>query len=165
MKTLRSILALFTSIIFFVVLLIMVLLVFVSNIFSKDYYASILSTDTLKEIKLSDIGYSKDGIEEDATVEDLLISSLEEVGISSNDAEKIINNEQVSEVVGEFLSDTMVYFTNNEEIPQLDYQDIEKIIQSEEVANVLETDFNEEELKQIVNDLNKYIADAFKGGI
>lgn len=167
MKIIGNILAGIVSIIYFFVLFAMTILVFASNVFSANYYKEILNDNDLSEIKLSDLGITSLNEEfgEDASVEDLLVQSLEEAGIAKEDAIKIVNNEKVNEVVGTFLSDTMIYLTNNEKVPQLNYQDVEEIIKSNEVSSVLEYSPTDEELKQLVDELNKFIVESFEGGI
>lgn len=167
MKVIGNILAGMISMIFSVVLFIMMLLIFISNIFSENYYKNILNDIDMSEIKLSDLGVSSLSEEfgEDASVEDVLVETLEEAGINENDARHIVNNEKVNEVVGEFLSDTMVYLTDNKQIPQLDYEDVEEIINSKEISQVLEDIPNDEEIKELVDELNNFIVETFEGGI
>ena len=166
-RTIGNILAVIVSGIYFFVLFAMTILLFISNVYSANYYKQILNDVDLSEIKLSDFGVTSFGEEfgEDSSVEDVLVRILEETGIPKDDATKIVNNEKVNEVVGNFLSDTMVYLTNNEEIPQLNYQDVEEIIKSNEVSSVLEYTPNQEEIKQLVDEFNKYIVEIFEGGI
>lgn len=166
MKVLGNILAGVVSVVYFFVLFIMMMLVFVSNIFSANYYEKILNDTDLSEIKLADFGVSLgENFESDDSVEDLLITSLEEAGIPKDDAINIVNSEKVNEVVGTFISDTMNYLTNNEEVPQLNYQDVKEIMESNEVSSVLEDTPNDDEIKQIVDELNKFIAESFEGGV
>lgn len=165
-RTIGNVLAGIVSVVYFFVLFAMMVLGFVSNVFSANYYKQVLNDVDLSEIKLSDVGVTSFNEEfgEDASVEDVLVKTLEEAGVSRNDATKIVNNEKVNEVVGTFLSDTMVYLANNEEVPQLNYQDAEEIMKSNEISSVLEYTPTEEELKQLVDELNKYIAESFEGG-
>ena len=140
MKILGNILATIVSILYSVILLVIIILVFVSNAFSANYYEEILNDINISEIKLTDLGLATFEKEfgADASVEDVLVKSLEKVGISKNDAEKVVNNEQINEVVGTLLSDTVGYLAGSEHLPQINYEDIDKILKSDEVSSVLE---------------------------
>ncbi|MBE6140370.1 MAG: hypothetical protein E7172_02415 [Firmicutes bacterium] len=161
MKVFGNILAGFVSFLYFIFLLAMLLILFISNIFKKDYYQDILNEIKLSEIKLADFGITElDGeFNEDATVEDVLVKAFEESGIAKNDALKIINNEKINEVVGEFISDTVLYITTEEKIPQVDYQDVLEIIKSDDFSNVLDVEITDAEVKEIVDELNQLIKD------
>lgn len=165
MKKVGDFFAGFTSVIYFIVIFIMMILLFLSNVFSENYYTNILNNIDLSDIKLADLGIYDDEFRSDATVQDILIESLEEAGISENDAIKIINNKKINEVAGKFISDTIVYITDNEEIPQINYQDIKEIIRSDNISRVLEETPSDEEIKQFVNELNIAIAESFEEGI
>lgn len=165
MKFVGNVLAKVFSIIFFIVLFLMMILFFLSNVFSANYYKNILNDIDLSEIKLADLGITGEEFSEDASVEDLLVDSLKEAGISENDAKKIVNNEKINEVVGNFISDTMNYLTYNEEVPQLDYKDVKEIIESNEVSSVLEDTPNDKEIKEFVDEVNKYLVESFEGGM
>lgn len=166
MKIIRNILAGFISIIYLVMLFVMILISFASNAFSANYYKEILTENDLSKVKVSDLGITSlsEQFDEDATVEDILVEPLEKSGISKDDAIKIVNSPKVNDVVGNFLSDTMNYLTNNGEIPQLNYQDAIDIINSDEVSSVLENKPDEEEIKLIVDKLNEFILEKLEGG-
>jgi len=161
MKVFGNILAGFVSFLYFIFLLAMLLILFISNIFKKDYYQDILNEIKLSEIKLADFGITElDGeFNEDATVEDVLVKAFEESGIAKNDDLKIINNKKINEVVGEFISDTVLYITTEEKIPQVDYQDVLEIIKSDDFSNVLDVEITDAEVKEIVDELNQLIKD------
>lgn len=165
MKVVGNVLAGVLSVVYFVVLFVMMILLFVSNVFKANYYESILKDIDLADIKLADFGISISEFGSDASVEDVLVQALEEVGFSKNEALKVVNNEKINEVVGEFFSDTVDYLINNEEVPQLDYQEALDIMKSDEITAVLEEAPTEEEIKEFVDELNKYISESFEGGI
>lgn len=165
MKVLGNILAGFMSIIYFLVLFIMMILVFASNVFSVNYYKEILKEIDLSEIKLADFGITSFGNEffGDASVEDILVQSLNKVGISKNDAMKIVENEKITEIVAPFISDAVNYVAGNQEIPQFKYQEVKDVFNSSEISSVLQEVPNDQEIEQFVDEINEVIITSLEG--
>lgn len=151
------------SLIYFAVLLVMSMALFASNLFSADYFSDVLKSIEFSEIKLSDLGI--EGVEEGATVEDLLVDTLEEAGVSENDAKKILNSEEIKDVAGNFLSDTVTYIANQDgEIPQIKEKDVDRILQSEELKGLLQEVPDDIKTKDMTDEINNMIREMFEGG-
>ena len=96
-KKVCTVLAVFISIIYFLVLQIVVLLNFASSFLNGETYANILKNEEFKTIKLSELNIEEltDDYGVDATVEDVLIDALVENGLKIEVAKEFVNNDLV----------------------------------------------------------------------
>jgi len=166
MKVVGNVLAGIFSIIYFFVLIGTIGILFVSNIFSEKYYSNVLKEIEFNEVKLIDLGVTElnEVYGEEATVEDVLVGTLKEAGFSENDAKVIINNDEVKELVGTFISDSVTYIATNEEVPQLNANQVKEVLSSNEIKPLLK-DINENELGGLVNEVNILIKEYFEGEV
>ncbi|MBQ8234909.1 MAG: hypothetical protein IJZ36_04955 [Bacilli bacterium] len=165
MKIFRTIIASMFSVLFFFVLLGMTLLLFVSNAFNKEYYKEVLKDVNLEEVKLNEIGIDNfnEELGSEASVNDVLVKGLKEFNINENDAKKIINNNEVKEVVGSLLSDAVIYLTNKENLPQISMEDVEKLKNVDELKDVIGNIPNDE-MEKLVGEVNQMIKNYLKEG-
>lgn len=167
MKAVGNVLAGIVSVIYFFVLIGMIFILFSSNVFSEKYYSDILKSVEFNEVKLTDLGVTEvnEIYGEEATVEDVLVGGLKEVGFSENDAKVIINNNEVKELVGAFISDSVTYVATNGEVPQLNKEEVKAIIENKEIAPLLKEVPEGAELDRVVNDINSMIKEYFEGEV
>jgi len=167
MKVVGNVLAGIVSVIYFFVLIVMICILFASNAFSEKYYSNVLKEIEFNEVKLTDLGVTEvnEVYGEEATVEDVLVGILKEAGFSENDAKVIINNDEVKELVGTFISDSVTYVATNEEVPQLNKEEVKKVLENEEIAPLLKDVPEGAELDGLVNDINIMIKDYFEGEV
>lgn len=155
MKVMKNILAVIVSITYLFVLLIMGTMLVLSNFFSGDYYTKVLESVDFSEIKASDLGINN--VEKDVTVEDVLVDAFKEVGISSNDAKKIVNSNKIKKVVGRIIGDTTTYLVDKEKIPTISVYEVESILAIDEVSSIVDEIGGNLTTEQITNELNKLI--------
>ena len=165
MKIFRTIIASVFSVLFFFVLLGMTLLLFVSNAFNKEYYKEVLKDVNLEEVKLNEIGIDNfnDDLGSDASVNDVLVEGLKEFNINENDAKKIINNNEVKEVVGSLLSDAVIYLTNRENLPQISMEDVKKLSNLDDLKDIIDN-IPGDEMEKLIGDVNQMIKNYLKEG-
>lgn len=165
MKIFRTIIASVFSVLFFFVLLGMTLLLFVSNAFNKEYYKEVLKDVNLEEVKLNEIGIDNfnDDLGSDASVNDVLVEGLKEFNINENDAKKIINNNEVKEVVGSLLSDAVIYLTNRENLPQISMEDVKKLSNVDDLKDIIDN-IPGDEMEKLIGDVNQMIKNYLKEG-
>lgn len=165
MKIFRTIIASVFSVLFFFVLLGMTLLLFVSNAFNKEYYKEVLKDVNLEEVKLNEIGINNfnDDLGSDASVNDVLVEGLKEFNINENDAKKIINNNEVKEVVGSLLSDAVIYLTNRENLPQISMEDVKKLSNVDDLKDIIDN-IPGDEMEKLIGDVNQMIKNYLKEG-
>lgn len=165
MKIFRTIIASVFSVLFFFVLLGMTLLLFVSNAFNKEYYKEVLKDLNLEEVKLNEIGIDNfnDDLGSDASVNDVLVEGLKEFNINENDAKKIINNNEVKEVVGSLLSDAVIYLTNRENLPQISMEDVKKLSNVDDLKDIIDN-IPGDEMEKLIDDVNQMIKNYLKEG-
>ena len=110
-KKVCTVLAVFLSIIYFLVLQIVVLLNFASSFLNGETYANILKNEEFKTIKLSDLNIEEltDDYGVDATVEDVLIDALVVNGLKIEVAKEFVNNDLVIDLVSNLLEDYINY--------------------------------------------------------
>ena len=153
------------SIIYSALLVGVIILFFLSSFFKGDIYVDVLKSIDLKEIKLSDIDSRLvDVFGKDATIEDALVSSLESAGIDSTAALEIINNPEVKEVVGEFVGECINYSVNPTEVPEIDSNDIEKVLDNIDTSKITDKEINKNEIKEYVDEINVNVKDYLKEG-
>lgn len=165
MKIFRTIIASVFSVLFFFVLLGMTLLLFVSNAFNKEYYKEVLKDVNLEEVKLNEIGIDNfnDDLGSDASVNDVLVEGLKEFNINENDAKKIINNNEVKEVVGSLLSDAVIYLTNRENLPQISMEDVKKLSNVDDLKDIIDN-IPGDKMEKLIGDVNQMIKNYLKEG-
>lgn len=154
-KVLGNFLAILFSILYSITLVSIIVLFFFTSFFKGDIYTSILKSIDLKEIKLSDIDPRfKELFGKDVTIEEAFVLTLEEVGIDSNVALEIINNEEVKEVVGEFIGDCVNYTVNQDKLPEIKEEDIDKILDNIDIDKIENKEINKEEIMEYVDEIN-----------
>ena len=165
MKIFRTIIASVFSVLFVFVLLGMTLLLFVSNAFNKEYYKEVLKDVNLEEVKLNEIGIDNfnDDLGSDASVNDVLVEGLKEFNINENDAKKIINNNEVKEVVGSLLSDAVIYLTNRENLPQISMEDVKKLSNVDDLKDIIDN-IPGDKMEKLIGDVNQMIKNYLKEG-
>lgn len=157
--------AIIFSIIYSIILILIIIMFFFSSFFKGDIYTSILKSIDFKEIKLSDIDLRfKELFGKDVTLEEAFVLTLEEVGIDSNVAVEIINNDEVKEVVGEFIGDCVNYTINQDELPEIKESDVEVILDNIDVEEVTNNEINKEEIMKYVDEINVAAKDYLMEG-
>lgn len=155
--------AIIFSVIYSIGLTLIIILFFMSSFFKGDIYSSVLKSIDFKEIKLSDIDSSLVNLfGKDVTLEEAFVSTLEQAGIDSDVAIEIINNDEIKEVVGEFVGEVVNYSINQDELPQIEKEDVEVILDN---INIEESvDLNKEEIMKYVDEININAKDYLKEG-
>lgn len=154
MKIVGKIFAILFSVLFGIILFAFSIVTFVSSIYNENFYENILKNIDLSTIKLSDLGVDLEG-----TVEDYLVYSLNEIGFDSETSRSIIRNDEIKEVLGEFVSDCVEYAIKKEEIPQIEKEDIDKILNNKEVKEKIESKIKDEDINKLVKEVNNFIKD------
>lgn len=152
MKIIGKMFAVIFSSVFGIILFAFSLVTFVSSIYTEDFYTNIFKNIDLSAIKLSDLGIDLEG-----TLEDYLVSALEEVGIDKEASISILRNDEIKEVLGEFVSDCVEYATNKEELPKIEKEDINKILDNKEVKEVVKDKIKEEDIDELITEVNNLI--------
>lgn len=157
--------AIIFSVIYSIVLILIILLFFMSSFTKGNIYTDILKSIDLKEIKLSDIDPSlAEAFGRDVTLEDAFVSTLSDAGIDSNVAREIANNEEVKEVVGEFVGDCINYSINKSDLPQIKEEDVDVILDNIDVEEVTGEEINKEEIMNYVDEINNNTKDYLMEG-
>lgn len=147
------------SIAFFFILDALLLLICLSNLLNPKFYGDILKNLDLSQIKIVDIlGDKTSDIEDKATTaEDFLVDQLEENGIPTESAKKIVTNKEVKELVGTFMGKVIQYYVFNKETPQIDSEQVNSILKEFNLEDELKE--NNIEIDSIVEKVNKKIAE------
>jgi len=152
MKVIGKIFAVIFSCIFGIIIFSFSIVSFASSIYTEDFYSNIFKNIDLSTIKLSDLGVDVDG-----TVEDYLVDVLDKAGIDSEISRNIIRNDEIKEVLGEFVSECVEYATTKEEIPQIEKEDVNKILNNKDVKEIVKDKISEEDIDELINEVNKLI--------
>lgn len=157
--------AIIFSVVYSIILTLIIILFFFSSFFKGDIYTSILKSIDFKEIKLSDIDPKLVNMfGKNATLEEAFVITLEEAGIDSNVALEIINNDEVKEVVGEFIGECVNYTINQDELPEINEKEVEQILDNIDIEEVTNQDINKEEIMKYVDEINVSAKDYLKEG-
>lgn len=160
MKIVGKILAVLYSIVFSLVLLLISILINCTNIFKGSFYKDVLNSVKLNELKASDLGLSDDP---NQTVEEVLVDKLKEVGINSDVSKKIINNQEIKEVLGNLMADIVNYSIDPKEVPQISKNDVEKILNNKDVKEIIDENLSQEDIDKLVNEANKMLKEIGGG--
>jgi len=162
-KKVCTVLAVFISIIYFLVLQIVVLLNFASSFLNGETYANILKNEEFKTIKLSELNIEEltDDYGVDATVEDVLIDALVENGLKIEVAKEFVNNDLVIDLVSNLLEDYINYQIDGK-IPSINRNEVVNILNDEEIKNIIDGKLTDEEILKMVDDINKAILNELK---
>lgn len=157
--------AIIFSVLYSLILVSVIIAFFFTSFFKGDIYTSVLKSIDLKEIKLSAIDPRLSNLfGKDVTIEEALVLSLEEIGIDSNVALEIINNDEIKEVVGEFIGDCVNYTVNQDKLPEIKEEDIDKILDNIDVQSITDKEINKEEIMEYVDEINLSAKDYLMEG-
>lgn len=150
------------SVIYTIGLTLIILIFFLSSFFKGDIYGSILKSIDLNKVKLSDIDPKlANEFGKDATLEEVFISSLEQAGVDRRVAKEIANNDEIKEVVGEFVGDCINYSINKEELPQIKKDDVNTIIDNIDNYDITNKEIDKEEIMDYIDEVNKSSKEYF----
>lgn len=149
------------SIIYSIILIIMIILLFASSFLKGNLYGNILKSIDISEIKLSDISPELASMMgEDLTLEETFISVLEEAGIDSNVATKLVETEEVKEIAGDYIGEIINYTIYKEEFPEIKEKDVEKVIDNIDIEEITGESINKEEIMKFVEEFNSSTKDS-----
>lgn len=158
--------AIIFSVIYSIILTLMIILFFMSSFTKGNIYTDILKSIDLNSVKLSDIDPRlADMFGSDVTLEDAFVSSLGKAGIDENIAREIANNEEIKEVVGDFVGDCINYSINKEELPQIKEEDVNVILDNIDVEEVTGEKIEKQEIMDYVDEVNKNAKDYLMEGL
>lgn len=164
-KKIGKFFAILISIIYSILLVSIIIMYFMASFFKGNIYVDVLKSIDLKEVKLSDIDSSLVNVfGKDVTLEEAFVSSLESAGINGEVAKDIINNEEIKEVVGEFVGDCVNYTINQESLPEISEKDVEIILDNIDVQEITDIEINKEEIMEYVDEINKNTKDYLMEG-
>lgn len=159
-------LAIIFSVIYSIGLTLMIILFFMSSFTKGNFYSDILKSIDLNSVKLSDIDPRlTDMFGSDVTLEEAFVTSLEKAGIDENVAREIANNEEVKEVVGEFVGDCINYSINKDELPKIKEEDVNVILDNIDVEEVTGKNLEKQEIMNYVDEVNKNAKDYLMEGL
>lgn len=159
LKIFGKILGVLYSIIFTFILFGLSLLICGFSLFNSSSYKKIIDKIDLSEVKINDLGIDGD---EGTTLKDFVIDQFGEIGIDKETSEKIIENDEIKDVVEDLFEEAIEYSTENGEIPSIDKDDIKSILENEEVKKVMGDKYSEEDIDKMVDEANAQLKEIFK---
>lgn len=172
LKVVGKIFAVLFCIVYFFVLSGLMTISFAMNLLSGNYYVTILKNVDLGKIKVSELGDAIDeikgldeiDIDEDTTVEEVLISLLKESGVDENTAIAIIENNEIREIIGNFIGDYMNYIAGDGERPKINKQDVKTILTNPDVVRAYGKQPTDEDIDKIYDQLNELANEIIENG-
>lgn len=157
MKVIGKILSFLYSILFGIVLFTLLLLITIKELFNPKIYKNMIKNIDFNQIKLSTFVDEEKLKDKTITLEGYAIDYLEKQQIDSEIASKIVKDNEVKEMLSDFVSQASNYFLNNDKIPKIDNEKV-KSITNKYISNIDE----KIDIDEITNKINSKISETFQ---
>lgn len=159
LKVIGKIFAVLFCIVYFFVLLAFVTTFFATNFLKGDFYSNVITNIDLKNIKLSELDDVDFGIDmpEDATLNDVLVEALKRGGMEENVANKVMENKEIKELLGDVIGEYVSYSIIGGEAPVVTREDILVLANNKDITDAFGKP-TDEEINNLVEQLNALLA-------
>ncbi len=162
LRVLGAIAAVITSIVYFVLLTAFSFALNFTNVINKDNLKDLTRSIDILEFPIGGIisDQEENGFKDEETVKDFLGDVLENAGLTSNEAESILNNEEINDVLNDFIYSIIEYNIYGEEkTPSLDSA---KVLDAIDSAGINLNNEGKEAVEKIITDINENISNELK---
>ena len=141
LKTIGKILSTFIGILISITCILMITYMAISNYMKVDNLKKSINTKNLLKIEV-------DG----NTLRENVVESFEEIGISENDINSVIESKEFNELFDDYLNKVMGYYLENKDFPTFAEEKIEKVV---DLVASKSNNITEEEKKYINESIKK----------
>lgn len=137
------------SYVFFLVMGLLLSITIINTLISGNVFEKLIQNVNVDEIDLSVIGFGEEG----EKPSDMIKKQALEMGFDEETANKIVENEDVKMLLGNFMDDALKYYLQGGEAPNINKDEIKSLIEKNDLEEYIELD----NLDELTNTLNQTI--------